>query len=95
MDKSGYIRVLRPGHPMAGSGGYVLEHRLVMAEHLGRELLNSETVHHRNGIRDDNRLENLELWASAHRPGQRVTDLVAWARQIISQYGEEVDSGKL
>lgn len=53
-----------------------LEHRLIMADHLGRALERYETVHHLNGIRDDNRIENLELWVTPPRFGQRVPDLI-------------------
>lgn len=72
---------------MAGTKNYVAEHRLVMAEAIGRPLLRTEQVHHKNGDRADNRRENLELWSTQHPTGQRASDLVAFAREVIALYG--------
>jgi hypothetical protein len=58
-----------------------------MELHLGRELLPEETVHHINGNRSDNRIENLELWSTSQPYGQRVADKLEWARKIIEMYG--------
>ena len=86
--KWGYAYVYAPEHPNARANGCVKEHIKVMSEILGRPLLSGENVHHKNGIRDDNRPENLELWVTMQPTGQRVEDLLVWAREIISRYDE-------
>lgn len=83
---NGYRQIFWPGHPNAAGNGYVLEHRAVMAEMIGRALLPHETVHHKNGNRVDNRRENLELWCKRQPHGQKASDLLDWAREIISLY---------
>lgn len=82
--KSGYVKVKVPDNPH--NGGWILEHRHVMEQMLGRPLLPGENVHHKNGDRLDNRSENLELWITRQPTGQRVEDMVVWAREIIERY---------
>lgn len=60
-DRFGYIQIWMPKHPNAKMAGYIHEHRLVMSNKIGRPLKSTESVHHINGIKDDNRIENLEL----------------------------------
>lgn len=69
-----------------GESYFIAEHRAVMEKLIGRKLRDEETVHHKNGVRGDNRAENLELWSHSHPYGQRVEDKVLWAEEILSRY---------
>lgn len=77
--KTGYVQV-------EVDGVWVSEHRHVMETMLGRKLVKGESVHHRNGVRNDNRPENLELWTGPIRYGIRAEDALSWAYEIVNRY---------
>lgn len=82
----GYRKIHKKDHPNAWKNGDMFEHVFVMAEHIGRALIKGETVHHKNGIKNDNRIENLELWSNSHPYGQRIEDKVQWCKEFLALY---------
>ena len=89
--RQGYVAIsLQPDdffYPMVMRYGYVLEHRLVMAKHLNRCLLSWEIVHHKNGIRNDNRIENLELLPASYKH-TTITKLTNHIRKLEHQMAQ-------
>ena len=89
LDKYGYI-IMR--HPITKKP--IRQHRLIMEIFLKRELYKHENVHHINGDRSDNRIENLELWSKCQPCGQRVIDKINWAKEILKQYKDYEENYK-
>lgn len=81
----GYVRRTRQ---IEGKHESQYQHRYEMEKLLGRKLLPQENIHHKNGVRHDNRIENLELWSYSQPSGQRVEDKVAWAKEILALYAD-------
>lgn len=86
-DNHGYVVKYDPTSLHALSNGKVSQHRQVMGDHIGRPLRRDENVHHKNGDRTDNRIDNLELWSKSQPAGQRVVDKLVWAKEIVALYG--------
>lgn len=79
------MRIYDPSHPKACKG-WVAEHTAVMEQHIGRFLVDGENVHHKNGIRSDNKIDNLELWHKPQPTGARAIDVYCWAKKIVDLY---------
>jgi len=88
--KTGYRCINKIGHPNASKTGRILEHQYIMSQHLGRPIFKHEMIHHKNGNRLDNRIENLELWSKSHPSGQRINDKIEWCKEFLEIYGYDV-----
>jgi hypothetical protein len=92
IDDNGYVLLPIKDHPNSRRGtkcNRIAEHRFVMSGFLGRPLFDNENVHHKNGDKTDNRIENLELWVVVQPKGQRPIDLIEYAREILKRYEQD------
>ena len=71
-------------------GKWMFEHRYVMEQHLGRPLIDGESVHHKNGVKTNNQIGNLELWSKSQPSGQRISDKLDYAIDLITRFGGTV-----
>ncbi len=91
IDYSGYKTISVKGHPNAmDERGRIREHVFIMSQHLGRPLFKGESVHHINGNKLDNGIENLELWNRPQPVGARVSDQIKSAIELLERYGYNV-----
>jgi hypothetical protein len=95
LNKHGYRIICKKGHVNAiTKKGNIGEHTYIMSQNLGRPLKKGESVHHINGVRDDNQKENLELWHRGQPPGQRLEDKLDWAKEFLEEYGYTVSKSE-
>jgi hypothetical protein len=94
ISKQGYLSYHKDGHPCADKNGRVQASHLVIYEHTGRILKKGESIHHKNGMRLDNSIENLEVWTTSQPAGQRVDDKINWCKEFLEEYGYIVHKGE-
>ena len=91
ISKQGYLSYHKDGHPCADKNGRVQASHLVIYEHTGRILKKGESVHHKNGHRLDNTIDNFEIWSTSQPAGQRVEDKIKWCIDFLNEYGYDVN----
>lgn len=90
INQQGYLSFKKKDHPCSDKNGRVQASHLYYYEHTGYILKKGESLHHKNGLRLDNRIENLELWSKSQPAGQRVEDKIEWAKKLLEEYGYRI-----